>query len=199
MSVTSKWMFLLIGDNETGKTTIQKALIELLNGGVYDRLPSNQAYDVTHPCFLKKCRRFFVGGRSYQELLTKDENTNKGENTYTSVEQYFERRIDPAVLPTIPAVPPNVDLGFIASHLDGIVIDEMIRHAHRRFWNVGGIFLTNSLAANPQVNAAISELPWDERWVAENAPSYDSGTQNRQLRRVAEAIVQLLIERTRGW
>jgi len=95
MSATSRWMFVLIGNDETGKTTIQKALIELLNGRVYDALPSNQAYDVTHSYSLRKCRRFFVHGRSYQELLA------KGENAYASVEQYFERRIDPVGPPSI--------------------------------------------------------------------------------------------------
>jgi len=197
MSVTSKWMFVLIGNSDTGKTTIQKAVIELLNGRAFKALPSNQAYDVTHPCFLRKCRRFFVAGRSYQELL------GNGDNPYTSVAEYFERRIDPVALD--PVAPP-LDLSFISSHLDKTAIDldktaiaQIIQQAHRRFWNVCAIFLTNSLATDPQLNAAISELPWDERWVAENAPTDDSATQHHQLRQVAGAIIQLLIERTRGW
>ena len=68
MSVTSKWTFILIGNNATGKTTLQRRLVELLSGRVYDRLPSNTAYNLTDFAFLRKCRRFFVAGRSYQEL-----------------------------------------------------------------------------------------------------------------------------------
>jgi hypothetical protein len=185
MSVNSRWMFIFVGNDATGKTTIQRVIVELLHGRAYNHLPSNTSHDLTHPYFPRKCRRFFVAGRSYQELL------GKGDDKYTSVEEYFEKRVD--------AAPPPIDLAFIASHLDETVITEMIRQAHRRFWNVCGIFLTNSLAADPQPNAVISRAHWDERWVAENPPSDSTETQNRQLRRVAEMIVQMIIERTRGW
>ena len=86
MSVTSKWTFILIGNDETGKTTIQKALVELLNGTAYERLHSNRTYEVTHQYFLRKCHKFFVAGRSYQELKDKPDQ-------YTSVEEYFERKL----------------------------------------------------------------------------------------------------------
>jgi hypothetical protein len=164
MSVTSKWTFILIGDNATGKTTIQKTLVELLSGTAYKKLPSNQTYEVTHPYFLRKCRKFFVAGRSYQELKDKPDQ-------YTSVKEYFERKFD-----------PTADFGFIASHLEHADIEAMIREVHRRFWNVCAVFLTNSIAAHPHKNPDISELTWDERWVAENDPTHDSETQGRQLR-----------------
>jgi hypothetical protein len=184
MSVTSKWMFILIGNDRTGKTTIQKALVELLNGTHHERLASNQTYDVTHRYFLRKCRKFFVAGRSYQELRGKP-------NEYESVEQYFDRKFGDAY--------HKCNFGFMASHLDAVVIGEMIREVHRRFWNACAVFLTNSISAKPQQNADISELTWDERWVAENAQSDESETQDRRLRRIAETMVQMLIERTRGW
>jgi predicted ATP-dependent endonuclease of OLD family len=182
MSVRSRWLFILIGNNETGKTTVQKVL-ELLNGRVYEKLPSNRAHDVTHPYSLRKCRRFFVAGRSYQELKDKGE--------YTSVKEYFEVKLDPAGA--------DVDLGFMSSHLDHDAVREMLLEAHKRFWNVCGIFFTNSISINRPENAEISALCWDERWFAENCRTDDPEAQNRQLRHVAEAMVQMFIERAHGW
>jgi hypothetical protein len=37
----SNWAYILIGDNDTGKTTFQKHLLEILCGQSYDRLPRN--------------------------------------------------------------------------------------------------------------------------------------------------------------
>ncbi|MEI9974860.1 MAG: hypothetical protein WDO73_24100 [Ignavibacteriota bacterium] len=126
----------------------------------------------------------FVAGRSYQELLGRPKE-------YASIEEYFQRRLD--------AAGGDVDLGFMASHLDHALIGEMILEAHRRFWNVCGIFFANSISMNRADNAEISGLGWDERWLAENARSDDSGTQNRQLRQVGETIVQMIVERARSW
>jgi hypothetical protein len=186
MSVRSRWLFILVGDNRTGKTTVQTELVELLNGRRYKRLPSNEARPLTHPYFLRKFRAVFVAGRSYQELKNKPQPLG-----YTSVEDYFDRKLDSAS--------SEVDLAFMASHLNDEVVREMIREAHRRFWNVCGVFFTNSIAANHQKNVAISELDWDERWLGENAPTSNSRKQDRQLRQVADAIVQMLMERSRGW
>jgi hypothetical protein len=187
MSVRSKWMFILIGDNNTGKTTVQKVLVELLNGGQYKRLPSNVSHDLMPPFFfLGKCRKVFVAGRSYQELKGKPPD-----KIYTSVKEYFENRLDVAE--------PNVDVGFMASHLSPSDIDEMLREAHRRFWNVCGIFFSNSISIHGPQNAEISALLWDERWFVENPRTDHAETQDRQLRKVAETIVEMFIERARGW
>jgi len=185
MSARSKQLFILIGNDATGKTTVQRNLIRLLNGAVYRRVPSNQAHDITNPYITRKIRKVFVAGRSYQELKDKPDQ-------YTTVEDYFCQRLDTASI--------DVDLAFMASHLDSQDIRQMIRQAHRRFWNVCAVFFTNSISMNPALNADIStDLPWDERWYAENTRSDDGDVQERQLGEVADAIVQMLIERTRGW
>ncbi len=126
MSVRSKWLFILLGNNATGKTTIQKVLVELLAGAQYQRLPSNNVYYITHDLLMRKFRRMFVAGRSYQEL-----KAPKGD--YTTVEEYF-RKLDSSGV--------DVDVAFMASHLDPADIEMMVEQAHRRFWNVCGIFLT---------------------------------------------------------
>lgn len=61
-----------------------------------------------------------------------------------------------------------------------------------------GVFFTNSIAAHPN-NAAISDLGWDERWIATNDHTDDEKQQNRQLKNIAETFVQMLIVRAQGW
>jgi hypothetical protein len=184
MSIRSRWLYIFLGNNSTGKTTIQKALVELIAGVQYQCLPSNNAYSITHDYLIRKFRKVFVAGRSYQELKAPT-------GDYTTVEEYF-RKLDSAGA--------DVDLAFMASHLDPADIEMMVEQAHRRFWNVCGIFLGNSIAWQTATNVDISaRLWWDERWLAENAPTEDEQMQADQLRRVAATILQMLIERTRGW
>jgi|SRR5665213_372127 len=181
----SKWLFIFVGNNATGKTTVQRHLVKLLNGADYKRLPSNQAYEITHAHIMRKFRKVFIAGRSYQEL-------RNSPNEYTTVRDYFRRKFGRAAA--------DVDLAFMASHIDRADIELMIREAHYRFWNVCAIFFGNAISADPEVVTSISaELPWDERWYAENSHSDDEEVQQRQLGDIAGEIVQMLIERTRGW
>jgi hypothetical protein len=182
MSVRSRWLFIFVGSNATGKTTIQKILVEFIAAQSYQRLPSNTAYPIIHRYFIRKFRRLFVAGRSYQELL------NQGQ--YTLVRKYFD---------LIDAAGPDVDLAFAATHPDATVASQMISEAHKRFWNVSGVFLSNAVELQPAVCADIGALDWDERWMIENPRSDDEEVQSRQMLSAAETILQMLIERTRGW
>jgi hypothetical protein len=184
MPVRSKWLFILLGNNATGKTTVQRHLVNLLGGTVYERLPSNQAYEITHARMIRKFRKVFIAGRSYQELRNRP-------NEYTTVDDYFRRKLDAAGV--------DVDLAFLASHLDPTEIGEMIRQAQRRFWNVCAIFFENSTSSHAQPNADIAAgLPWNERWFTENPLSDDGAVQEQQLAQAAAEIVQMLIERMKG-
>jgi hypothetical protein len=187
MAVTSRWMFVFIGNN-TGKTTIQRTLVELLSGRAYLHLTSNQVHNFSHSHLPRRYERFFVAGRSYQELRARQEDA--AHIRYTTVKEYFERRIDIAI---------PFELAFIASHLNQTDIEEIICEAHARLSNVCGVFLSNSVIAAPAPNATIADLRWDERWMLENPPVNELEAQNRQLRLAAETIIQMLIERTRGW
>lgn len=181
--VFSRWLFILIGNNRTGKTTIQRKLVELLNGQCYMSLPSDGLYDLTDFAFPQKCRRIFVAGRSYQEA--------RGTTRYQTVEEYFER--------TLSRAGDDVCLAFMASHLDTPSVSEMISQGQNRFWNVCGIFLSNAVATSPAANHEISRLPWNERWFVQNPTTDDERIRNRQLDDIAGGIVQMLVERTRGW
>lgn len=166
MSVKSRWLFILVGNNATGKTTIQAHLVEILTGRTYRRLSSNIAHWISHPYIMRKFRRLFVAGRSYQELLNQ-----RRARPYTSLPEYFG---------TLDAAAPDVDLAFMASHLDPAVIGQMIAEAHRHFWNVCGVFLSNAIATQPALCADISVLGWDERWVVENPITNQVETRSRQ-------------------
>ena len=178
MFVKSKRLVILVGEDRTGKAQLQKNLVKLLSDDNRDiRLDCNLVFQVTHPHLIRKLRDFSIGNRSYQEKL----------QDYNSVTDYFRNHFRAA------------DLCFISSHLNASDIQEMIIEGHRRFYNVCGLFFSNSISADPDGNMAASELAWDERWLATNDYTTDEEQQNRQLQYIAEMLLQMLIERTRGW
>ena len=186
MCIRSKWLVVLIGNNETGKTRVNKKLVKLLAELEYLSLPSNQLYDLSHANFLKKHEKFFVGGRSYQELVGKGTDKNK---IYNSISEYFELFLSS----------DDASISFISSHLKTNDLSEILTQAHRNYYNVCGVFFTNSTSSKPIVNQDISQLIWDERLIAINPRCEDEDQIELQLGSIADSIVQLLIERTRGW
>ena len=178
MSLRSKWLFVLVGNDRTGKTELQKKLIVLLSDENRDiRLECNRLFQITHPYVIRKIRDFSIGNRSFQEKR----------QDYQSVPNYFQNHFQ------------NADFCFISSHLITADIVQMIGEGHRRFYNVCGVFFTNSIASDPSANAEISQLNWDERWIASNDITSDEELQDQQLQSVAETFVQILIERSRMW
>lgn len=176
MSARARQLVILIGSNLTGKTTVQRNLVTLLNGRSYKTLPSNTPHEITHPSFVRKCRSVFVAGRSYQEF-----------SKYSSVTSYFRKEFDPKS--------DQADLAFMSSHLNLKDVAEMIKEGQRRLYNVCGLFFSNSIQATPKRSADIAGLPWDERWLAENATTSNSNRQQDQLWQAADTIVQMLISR----
>ena len=85
---------------------------------------------------------------------------------YKSIPEYFRDHFREA------------DLCFVSSHLKVNEITQMIVEGHRRFYNVCGLFLSNSIASDGDTNAAISELLWDERWIGTNEPTEDNAKQD---------------------
>ena len=179
----AKWLCVLLGNDRTGKTTFQKNVVKLLSGENKDyRLDCNLRFTIVHPHIIRKMRTFSIGNRSYQE---------KG---YQSVSDYFLNHFQ------------DTDLAFVSSHVtdpNGATYDaeirEIINEGHYKFYNVCGLFFTNSIAKNKQANRDISELHWDERWVIDNPLVAEPKQQEAQLRLAAEELVQMLIQRTRGW
>jgi hypothetical protein len=174
MTIKSKQLFVLIGNDRTGKTTLQKLLIEKICGYAYEKLPTNKIFDILHPEIKRKYRTISFGNRSYQEK--KDD--------YGTVDEYFQNHFQAA------------DISFISSHLSEADIRQMISNGRQRFYNVNGIFLTNSIESSPEDNSQISLLDWDERFVIENQTTADNNQIDRQLNSIADSIVFLLANRT---
>jgi hypothetical protein len=177
MTIRSKFLFILIGDDMTGKTTLQKLLIDkICLLGIYDKLKCNLGFEITHPEIKRKYQRISFANRSYQEK----------KKDYGTVEEYFNNHFNPQ------------DISFISSHLVESDIKEMILQGHYKFYNVFGVFFTNSIDSNLSSNALISSLNWDERLIVNN-PIISNDDQEQiknQLDIVAQSIVEFIINRT---
>jgi len=174
MIIKKKLLFVLIGNDCTGKTTLQKLLIEKLCGIQYEKLPTNIALNIEHPEIKRKYSKISFGNRSYQEKI----------NKYGSIDDYFANHFN------------EQKIAFISSHLNKNDLENMILNGHRKFYNVYGVFFTNSIDENKPLNSEISTLNWDERFVIEN-PNVEPKQINSQLKKIAENITELLINMTK--
>lgn len=174
MTIKSKQLFILLGNDMTGKTTLQKLLIEKICGHTYDRLPTNLRFDISHPEIKRKYQNISFGNRSYQEKI--------GE--YGTVDEYFQNHFNPA------------DISIISSHLNLGHITEMIRNGKQRFYNVTGVFFDISINTNPAINSQIALLDWNERLVIENPITEDERRIDRQLNAIADNFVVFISNRT---
>jgi predicted ATPase len=189
MIIKKKMLFILVGNNDTGKTTLQKKLIKRLCNLTYERLPRNAAFDMNHPEIKRKYNKISFANRSYQEQKFKNEV-----EIYKNVKEYFDRGINEGNGFN------EQKISFISSHLNESEIEEMIVQGKRLFFNVYGVFLTNSIQENDwskQVNKNISALNWDERLVIENPILEDHSTLDAQLDKIADSMVAYLVNQTR--
>jgi hypothetical protein len=173
MTIKSKQLFILIGDDRTGKTTLQKLLIEKICNQFYDRLPTNLRFNILHPEIKRKYENISFGNRSYQEKI----------GDYGMVDEYFKNHFNPA------------DISIISSHLNIGQISEMIRNGKQRFYNVTGIFFSNSIEINQITNSQIALLDWDEKLVVENVITENQQFIDRQLNAIADNFVIFISNR----
>ena len=76
----SSWAYILIGNNDTGKTSFQRNLVSHLCGKAYTRLPTNTVKYITHPRAPQGFTKIFTCNRSFQEKLSE----------YKSIHFYFK-------------------------------------------------------------------------------------------------------------
>lgn len=176
MTVQSKLLFILIGDDKTGKTNLQKYLIKELCNQSYDKLPVNVSFNITHPEIKKKFRNISFGNRSYQEKRS----------DYGSVDNYFEQHFKAA------------DICIVSSHLVESDIEQMILNGKKQYYNVIGVFFSNSIKSNSTLNSQISLLNWNERLYIENPTieNHEEDLIKAQLKSIASNFVYSLINRT---
>ena len=177
MKTQSKWIYVLIGNDRTGKTCFQKQLVKLLAHQDYDRLHCNLSFPIKHPHLIRKIETLSIGNRSIQEKL----------EIYKTVDDYFQNHFK------------NADICVVSTHLSEADARSIITNGQKKFYNVCAVFFSNSIEKQRQQNEEISVLNWDDRWVVANQTTEDEAQQMTQLNKAAESFVQILIERTRGW
>ncbi len=169
----SHWAYILIGNNNTGKTSFQRHIVEALCGVRYTRLPRNVVNIVTHPRAPKGFNTIFTCNRSFQEKL--------GE--YKTVPNYFNHFFQDA------------DICFLSSHTNGNSIQEvsaMLSELKRRCYNVGGIFWSNGFDTNAE---QIAQLSWTEVFWIDNPVLTDAHDIKAQLERTTKHFAEMLVAR----
>ena len=174
----SKWLYVLIGQNDSGKTSFQRHLIDYLCDKSYERLPRDGVFYVTHPRAPRNFATIACANRSYQE--------KRQENG--TVENYMLNVVQEA------------DVTVVASHAgpsDLPDVLEMLKHGRRRGYNLAAVFFENALST---VTSDISELDWQERLLLRNPLVRESqGAEDKIQEQLWLAAVQfgdLLIART---
>jgi hypothetical protein len=142
----SKWVYILLGNDRTGKTTFQKEVIRNLTSQKYDRLDCNKEFGINTQIGKTQNSEIFIMNRSFQEKR----------DVYLNVNHYFVNFF------------LNKPICILSSHLDINDISEMIMQSKKRFYNVCGVFFSNSIDNNPNENADIACLDWDEKYYIEN-------------------------------
>ena len=169
--MNNKCAYILIGDNNTGKTTFQKEIAFLLTGQQYERLDCNKDLVITNKACLQRHKRLFIMNRSFQEKIA----------DYITVKDYFNNNFK------------ENDICILSSHLEKQVIEEMITELKQRFYNIIGVFFTNSISNNLQANKEISMLDLQERLIICN----DSNINNwsSQLRLEANELSYIIMNK----
>lgn len=169
----SYWAYILVGNNDTGKTSFQRNLVAHLCGERYTRLPRNVVKNITQPRAPRRLGTLFTCNRSYQEKLSE----------YKSVAHYFEHFFQEA------------DICILSSHAHGEARDhvaEMIRELKRRCYNVAGVFWSNDYGSEAE---EIALLPWNEVLWVDNPLLRDQERIAAQLDQIARDFSELLIAR----
>lgn len=167
-----KSAYILIGDNDTGKTTFQKYLIWFLCGiDKFNKLNTNLVHPINHRDAPRKLETLFTMNRSIQEKM----------GDYKNVDNYFHSFFRDA------------DICILSSHSHSPCIDEireMIIQLNRKYYNVSSVFFSNHL--NPATEE-ISTLNWEERIIINNPSAEDWET---QIKNGAEYFSQMIIRKS---
>ena len=169
----SHWAYILLGNNNTGKTSFQRNLVSHLCGKSYARLPRNIVKEITHPRAPKGLRTIFTCNRSFQEKRSE----------YKSIDYYFKHFFRDA------------DVCMLSSHTTDDAsqqIAEMIQMLKRRCYNVAGVFWSNAFDNEAQ---EITLLPWNEVLWIENPTLNGADQITAQLDQIAKRFADLLIAR----
>ena len=169
----SYWAYILIGNNDTGKTAFQRHLVYDLCGHLYTRLPRNLLSSIINPRMPRGVETLSTMNRSYQEKISE----------YGNVERFFLSHFQEG------------DICILSSHTHSPAIDhlrDMIRELRLRAYNVAAVFFSNGYDYDA---GQISLLDWDERLWVENPEKPSEPAIQSQIARLANEFAHLLIAR----
>lgn len=173
----SHWAYILIGDNDTGKTSFQRYIISKLCNIDYQKLPANKVRNLVHPHATKSLNTIFTCNRSFQENLSE----------YKNVQYYFKNFFEDA------------DICILSSHASGNCIEQiqqMIEQLSMRCYNIAAVFWSNCYNEKVQT---ISRLTWQERLWIDNPERKKQEDIDAQLKRIADEFSEMLINRSHTW
>lgn len=172
----SNWAYVLIGDNNTGKTSFQRFLVQALCQKSYKRLPKNTIKEIRHPRAPQKLKTLFTANRSFQEMRV----------SYLSPKNYFKNFFIDA------------DICILSSHSHGSSVGDVeaiIDELKRRGYNVAGVFWSNEFG---EAASAISALPWQERLWIDNPILQKKEAISNQLKARAYDFAEMLMVRAQA-
>lgn len=170
----SNWAYILVGDNNTGKTSFQRYVVEALCDQHYSRLPRNVVKPITHPRAPKKLEEIFTANRSYQEKI----------DEYRTVDNYLDKFFRDA------------DICLLSSHANGDSLTDiraMFSGLTQRGYNVGAVFWSNAFDSAAEIISR--EIPWQERFWIENPVQKSHDKAQAQIRSQAFEFSEILIAR----
>lgn len=171
MVLKESWVFVLLGNNNTGKTTFQKKILYKLFGWKYDKLPSKKVHVL--PAGYNMHETIFIMGRSLQEWLGK-----------VTVPGMFKNDIEEA------------DIVVLSSHVDdsyGCMEDirQMIEYGHLYGYNVCAIMFENSDRSTARYQSAMA-MPWDKRIYFVNPRTSSESRMEAQLEQLATEFIEYI-------
>lgn len=181
MKTSEKWAFVLIGNDRTGKTTFQKHVVNIFTDQQrHQRLDCDLIFKISHPEISIKINSLMIGNRSIQERIPK---------AFLSIQEYFEKHFKDA------------DICIISSHLSMANLKEIIDSCHKKFYNIGAVFFSNSIGNSntSELNRDASLLQWDRRFLVTNPLQEDQKVIDEQIRLAAESFSEMIIKRSSTW
>lgn len=169
----AKLAYILIGDNDTGKTNFQKYLIwHLCHEDKFNKLNTNLIHEIKHRDSPRKLKTLFTMNRSIQEKMT---------DTYLTIDNYFQTFFKDA------------DVCILSSHSHNPCINDIrkiVEYLNKRYYNTSVVFFSNHLNSNTQ---EISQLQWQERILIKNPPNTE-GWEN-QINDGAKYLAETIIKK----
>lgn len=173
----AKTAYILIGDNNTGKTNFQKYLIwHLCGDDKFNRLHTNLVHNINHRDSPRKLKTLFTMNRSIQEKMT---------DTYLTIDNYFLSFFK------------NADVCILSSHSHNPCINDirqMIEHLNKRYYNTSVVFFSNHLNTSTE---EISQLQWQERILIKN-PTNDEKWEE-QINNGAKYLSETIIKKASNY